>query len=117
MMGMICSGVGFLPGVWMKRRLQRALRYGVSRVASRAWSSAKVFGKGRSMVSMTLVGLTGAVGRGAVERGALGCSGFCFTAEDAEHAEGEEGVWLAGGSGSDTEFTEDRESTEGTGRN
>ena len=68
-MGMIWAEVGFLPGVWIWRRLQRALRYGISRVASSAWSSETVLGNGISAVSMTL---------GA---------DFCFTAEDAEHAE------------------------------
>src|SRR3954468_23485419 len=54
MMGMIWAGVGFWPGVRMKRRLQRAFKYGVSRVASRDWSSARVLGKGMSQVSMNL---------------------------------------------------------------
>src|SRR3954469_12774782 len=54
MMGMIWAGVGFWPGGRMKRRLQRAFRYGVSRVASRDWSSAMVLGKGMSQVSTNL---------------------------------------------------------------
>src|ERR1043165_1982736 len=44
MYGMISRGGGFGRGMWMPMRLQRALRYGTSRVASRAESSAKVVG-------------------------------------------------------------------------
>src|SRR3954471_3335536 len=55
MMGMIWAGVGFGPGVPMKRRLQRALRYGTSRVASRAASSSTFLGNGISDVSMNFI--------------------------------------------------------------
>jgi hypothetical protein len=44
MYGMISRGGGFGRGMWMPMRLQRALRYGTARVASRAESSAKVVG-------------------------------------------------------------------------
>src|ERR1041385_3629737 len=52
MMGMISVGVGFGPGVRIWRRLQRALRYGISRVESRAASSERDLGKGMSQVSI-----------------------------------------------------------------
>src|ERR1044072_2584671 len=44
MYGMISGGGGLGLGMWMPMRLQRALRYGTSRVASRAARSARVAG-------------------------------------------------------------------------
>ena len=50
MWGMISAGCGLGPGTWMPRRLQRAFRYGTSRVALRAASSVGVLGNGMSQI-------------------------------------------------------------------
>ena len=73
MIGMISAGAGFLSGVWIWRRLQRAFRYGMERVASRAVRSSRVFGNGSWRVSMGRA-FVGFVQVGFVEVGCSSCS-------------------------------------------